>query len=229
MPADGGIGQVVGQAVDRVWVIPQGDGLTNISFDAVVRESHSSELTITDNPLETGVVVSDHAFMQPLRLDIEGAVTDTWLHATDPQGRAVPDPFASSTSRSQVAWALLQDIQAAAEPFTLQTGLRAYFNMVIVSLSVDQDKDSAAALFFRASLREVILVSTQTVTYPPRAAGKTARQAAKKVTSGEKQPAQVTDPNSAATFLYQLTDPTRSLGDKVAAASKSLTSLVGIP
>jgi hypothetical protein len=85
----------------------------------------------------------------------------------------------------------------------VQTGLRLYQNMVITNLSADQDKDTAAFLGFHASLREVLIVSTQTVTYPPRAPGKTTRQASKKVSGGEQKGQPVTDPVKAKSVLDQ--------------------------
>jgi len=171
--------------VIRLWMFAE--DTPSWSFDAVMRESHHSELVVTDNPVETGVVVADHAYMAPLRLDIEAAVGDFWLHAVGPNGAAVDDPFASSAGRSVSAFEQLQALQATAEPFSVQAGLRLYDNMVIVTIDVDQDANTGNILKFRASLREVIFASTQTVTYPPRAAGKPDRQAKKKVSAGEKK------------------------------------------
>ena len=48
-------------------------------FDAVFEETHEADLEVTDNPVETGVVVSDHAFMKPLRVKISAGVSDTPL------------------------------------------------------------------------------------------------------------------------------------------------------
>jgi len=156
-------------------------------FDAVVSEGHSTELVVTDNPVETGVVVSDHAYMQPLRLTIEGVVTDTPLRDQNADPFA-PDPYASPAGRSRKAWELLEDLQRLAEPFDVQTGLKLYKSMVILSLRCDQDKDSSSAIFFTAELREVVIVSTATVGYPPRKPQKPARQAAKKVVKASGPP-----------------------------------------
>jgi hypothetical protein len=194
------------RAVKRVWVIA--DGAETFDFDAVIRESHTSELEVTENPVETGVSVSDHAFMRPLRLDIEACVGDAWVHGQDDKGNKVKDLFSSDAgSRAFIAFKRLQDLQSAAEPFTVQTGLRLYENMVITSLSVPQDAATASSLCFQASLREVIRVSTQTVTYPPRAAGKANRQASKKVSGGEKTGQPVTDAPKAQSILKSIFAP----------------------
>ncbi len=156
-------------------------------FDAVFEETHEADLEVTDNPVETGVVVSDHAFMKPLRLSISAGVSDTPLAAV------TDDPFASDAGRSRRAFEVLTELQRRAEPFAVQTGLKLYENMVITSIRTSQDKDTSGALFFTASLREVIIVYTQVVTYPPRKAGATKRQAGPKKDKGEQQGKEVTN------------------------------------
>lgn len=181
-------------SVQRVWIIPKGNegagvedtiGTEIFAFDTIVREGHTSELEVTENPVETGVVVSDHAFMKPARLEIEGAVGDVWLYGQDEIGNPIDDVFASSVSRSAVAFQKLLGLQRSAELFSVQTGLKLYPNMIVASLSADQDAETAAILLFRASLREVIRVSTRKVTFPPRKPQKPHRQGSKAVNGGE--------------------------------------------
>ena len=157
-------------------------------FDAVFEETHEADLEVTDNPVETGVVVSDHAFMKPLRVKISAGVSDT------PLAVVTDDPFASDAGRSRRAFELLTELQKRAERFDLQTGLKLYENMVCTSIRTSQDKDSSGALLFTAELREVIIVYTQVVTYPPRKPGATKRQAGPKKDKGEQQGKEVTNP-----------------------------------
>ena len=155
-------------------------------FDAVFEESHQSDLEVTDNPVESGVMVSDHAFMKPLQLTISAGVSDTPLFDVDALGDF--DKFKSDNGRSKKAYELLTELQAKAEPFDVQTGLKLYKNMVCTSLRTKQDKDTGGALFFEATLREVIIVYTQVVKYSPsRRAGATARQAAANKDKGEQR------------------------------------------
>jgi hypothetical protein len=156
-------------------------------FDAVFEETHEAELEVTDNPVETGVVVSDHAFMKPLKVTLSAGVTDTPLAVLS------NDPFASDSGRSKRAYELLSELQRLAEPFDLQTGLKLYQNMICTSIRTSQDKDSDGALLFTASIREVIIVYTQVVQYPPRKKGATKRQAGAKKDKGEQQGTEVTD------------------------------------
>jgi hypothetical protein len=169
-------------------------------FDAVFEETHEADLEVTDNPVETGVVVSDHAFMKPLRVKISAGVSDTPLAAV------TDDPFASDAGRSRRAFELLTELQKRAEPFDLQTGLKLYENMVCTSIRTSQDKDSSGALLFTAELREVIVVYTQVVTYPPRKPGATKRQAGPRKDKGEQQGKEVTEKPKKQSLSKKLAD-----------------------
>jgi len=169
-------------------------------FDAVFEETHEADLEVTDNPVETGVVVSDHAFMKPLRVKISAGVSDT------PLAVVTDDPFASDAGRSRRAFELLTELQKRAEPFDLQTGLKLYENMVCTSIRTSQDKDSSGALLFTAELREVIIVYTQVVTYPPRKPGATKRQAGPKKDKGEQQGKEVAEKPKKQSLSKKLAD-----------------------
>jgi hypothetical protein len=151
-------------------------------FDAVFEEDHTAELEVTDNPVETGVVVSDHAYMKPLRVKIKAGVSDAVLNPITRFFGA--DQFSGGTSRSKRAFDLLCELQKSAEPFDVQTGLKLYRNMVCTSIRTSQDSSTSSALIFEAELREVIIVTTEAVSYPPRSK---ARQAQKPKDGGEKQ------------------------------------------
>lgn len=184
--------------VQRMWFM--GAGQKDLVFDITKSESHSARLVVTKNPVETGASIADHAYMDPLTLTIEAEVSDTWLHARDESGVLRADPvwgsqlgpdalalFGSTgqTNRSATAWLVLNNLMQSAEPFDVQTGLKLYTDMMLTELSADQDKSSAGKLAFRATLEQVIRVSTKTITYPPRKAGKTAHAASKTVAAGQ--------------------------------------------
>jgi hypothetical protein len=134
--------------------------LGNIIFDATFEESHQHDLQVTDNPVESGVVISDHAFMLPLKLTIYAGVSDSPI---DEQ----PGQF-SDNRRSVQAFETMSNLQRSAEPFDVQTGLRLYKNMVCVSIRTAQDVATSMAFIFTAELRQVIIVKTETVKYKSR-------------------------------------------------------------
>ncbi|MDQ7745451.1 phage baseplate protein [Hydrogenophaga pseudoflava] len=155
-----------------------------MEFDATFMEDHTSDLEVTDNPIETGALVSDHAFMRPLRVEITAGVSDILTPSGNPA-------YGGGSGRAQTAYQLLTELQKSAEPFIVQTGLKVYENMVCESIRTAQDATSAHILYFVASLREVLIVETESTTYPPRAAGATTQQASKQVNRGETQGKQV--------------------------------------
>lgn len=189
--------KIVPVAILRKWQNSTGKstpiGSNGVVFDAVFQEQHEAELEVCDNPVETGVTVSDHAYMKPLRVTISAGVSDSPLR-TQTGG----DPFGTGLAPSRVrrAFDILTAVQASAEPFDVQTGLKLYRNMVCTKLSATQDKDTGNVLVFEAELREVIQATTADVTYTRLKPGPTHRQASKKVNRGEQQAQQVTEPEA---------------------------------
>lgn len=192
------------------------DGTENaLTFDSVIRESHTSELSITDNPVETGVVLSDHAYMQPLKLSMEGAFSNTPIYQEHTGGgvgvivggdgiKAAAD---NGLPRASNAWNVLTSIQAMAVPFDVQTGLKLYKDMVILRLSADQEKESVGALFFSADLRQVLYATSQTVTYAPRAP-KRAQPKKKQVEKKAEEPTPVQDAKKNKSLALQALEAT---------------------
>lgn len=210
--------------VERTWFL--GGGQADIGFDAVIREHHLSRLTVTKNPVETGVPIADHFYIEPKELEIEIRVSDFWLHGRDQFGVAVKDRYSSQqgqdalfvrgstgeTSRSATALAILYDLQESGAIFFVQTGLRGYENMILEEVDAEQAVRNASTLSARLKLSEVIRSSTRTVVYPPRKAGKTHRQASKKVEGGDKKTEAVTEREKSKTILKNLlSDPTAAI------------------
>lgn len=149
-------------------------------FDATFRESHTSEIEVTDNPVEIDSDVNDNMYVKPYKLTIAAGVSNSPLRVSG------NDPFAG-TNRAQAAFVALKALQASGEPFSIQTGLILYDNMMLLTIRATQDKDTDEVLDFEADFKGVNIVGTQVVTYPPRAPGKTTHQASKTDSKGEKQ------------------------------------------
>lgn len=47
-----------------------------ITFDIITVEDHQSDLSITENPIESGAAIADHAVIQPKRVTINGVMVD---------------------------------------------------------------------------------------------------------------------------------------------------------
>lgn len=117
-----------------------------VRLDVVVRERHESDLFVTRHPVELGADVSDHAIVEPKRLMLD----------------AVAGSRPGTPTNVAASWQALRRLQESREPFTIVTALDVYRNILIERLTVDRDATYGRVLYFRAELREVIVVDTET-------------------------------------------------------------------
>lgn len=112
-----------------------------ISIDAVLNESHKTELEITKNPVEFGADVTDHAYAQPKVVTM-----------TVGKGKSLAD--ASRAFNQLVAF------QESRIPFVMVTPIYVYRNMLIKSIDATRDKDTSNILYCTVELNEIILVNS---------------------------------------------------------------------
>lgn len=120
-----------------------------IPVDAVISEVIESRLRITELPVEFGADITDHAYVEPKRITIEGIIGGA-LNRTSSGGRAV----------AVAGYQALKSLQASRVPFTLVSGLDVHRNILIESISAERDKDYSMVLKFTAELREIQIVSS---------------------------------------------------------------------
>ncbi|MGV8004334.1 hypothetical protein QPK14_20275 [Photorhabdus temperata subsp. temperata] len=202
-------------------------------LDAVTVESHSSTLRLTENPIESGAAIADHAVLEPKEITVTGVMVgyepprlvsdlmgfdssaiDSFplpveIRAMTKQSEALVSRYIStvdavveSTSRSMApflpdyqgladdssqtldrvgkAYNDLLNLQKKGETITVQTGIKLYENMMIVSVGVTQTSDGSAE--FSLTLREIFIVETQT------AKGLNVKKSPKKKQMGKTQP-----------------------------------------
>ena len=138
-----------------------------IRLDAVIRETHSNKVRLSTNPVELGADISDHAVVEPKKVNIIAQVSDS------PLGTAafsqiidlITGLFGTSTSpnltRSTAAYNALVQLMELREPIELQTKLILYENMLITSITTGQDKNTSRVVLMTINLEEVIIVQTQ--------------------------------------------------------------------
>ncbi len=152
-----------------------------------IEESHTDDLEITDHPVETGALVTDHAFMRPSELMIRcgwsnspsvgaggglgGLVTGLIGAAGSTISGVASLLSGDDTSSVRDIYAKLLDLQRLRIPFDISTGKRNYDNMLVKSLRVRTDKETENSLIVEATFRQIIIVSTQVLTIgaPPSA------------------------------------------------------------
>ncbi len=138
--------------------------IADIVLDVVIEESASASARMTSNPVEKGADINDHIIVDPMTFTMSGLVTDAVSNAVDGiQGLTGTGVYTGKTSPSKDKWNDLLKLHAEREPFTLEQGLRSYENVVLLSLSESQNKDTSKALFFTATFQVLNLVGQSAV------------------------------------------------------------------
>ena len=132
---------------------------TNIAgyfFDGFMSVSHERKLTITQNPVETGASVVDHAYVNPTSVTMKIMMSD--VHQS-----IIPGQFSDLTFRHTSAWAILKQIQESRIPVDIFTKLGYYKNMLIESISAEDTKETFRALDATVTLVEIPVARVKTV------------------------------------------------------------------
>ena len=141
----------------------KGNFISTIELDIIISESATATVRVTENPVENGANVNDHIIIEPLTFTTAGVVSNI-SSSTIGQFTRIPTIFSQNTAKSKEAWEALLELQINRTPFTLVQGLKEYNNIVLISLTESQDKDSANGLFFTATMKEIIFVGIKAIT-----------------------------------------------------------------
>lgn len=129
---------------------------TRLQPDLIEAESHMYEWALTDNPIESGAVVTDHIVAKPRTLTLRGVVTDTPLSVFDAVSR-----LREGMPHTERALNYFKKLYKDKPLLKIVTQLDTYSNMVITSLSIDRTPANISAMTFSATFREVQIVSSQ--------------------------------------------------------------------
>lgn len=179
-------------------------------FDGIMRTEHTSRIKATQYPVQSGVVMTDHAIIEPSELTIEIMMSDCHTKSfvsNNPvldamyqnlQSLALYSNYvqmetdmSAGEGRSARAWMTLKAMQISRVPIQVVTRLQTYNNMLIEELSAPDDVKTLNALKATVRLREIIVANVAETKVSARAA------AAKQTKSGQ-TPAKVKDPNDTA-------------------------------
>ena len=118
--------------------------------DVTIEERHRDETVVTENPVEQGAAVNDHAYQKPAVLTVVAGYSNS-------------NPTVGNPDYVDLVYALLLQIQQARVPFGLVTTKRLYSNMMITALSTFTDEKWSNAMKITIDMKQLILVNTQTV------------------------------------------------------------------
>ena len=119
-----------------------------ISGYVTISENATDALEITQQPVQQGANISDHAFKKPVSLSVQ------MLFAAD-----------LSQSLSDIYQKLLT-LQSDRTPFNVITPTRTYYNMLFAALGKTTDKKTENVLSINATFQEVIIVPVTTTVVP---------------------------------------------------------------
>jgi hypothetical protein len=141
--------------------------------DCAVEERHSDRVQVTQQPVEYGAMISDHAILLPFELSVRYGWWDG----------AFPFDF----GHAQQVYEQLQSLQAAREPFDVLTGKRQYQNMVLTDMEVTTDQHTENVLMVELHLQQVIIVTTSTTSAASQSTQALPAQTAGQVSQGQQQ------------------------------------------
>lgn len=131
-------------------------------IDASLSEDHSKDADVSEFPVEDGSNFTDNVRVKPRTFRVSGLVTDTPLdlgfRSIEDDGSPLID---TSTRPSAQARLALEAIMDAEEPITVVTELATYKDMIMSSLSFQQDGDTGDSLPFTATFRQINIVENQ--------------------------------------------------------------------
>lgn len=124
-------------------------------FDAYLRMNTHTSTTITQNPVETGSVISDHAYDNPTIFTFEIGMTDT------AQGK-IFGQF-GFLDRGVNAYKLLEGWRKSKTLCTLNGKYGYYDNVLIQDINTQDDYTTSNGMKAIVTLQQVIITSTQMV------------------------------------------------------------------
>jgi hypothetical protein len=113
--------------------------------EVTVSEDHDDDLTITEHPVEYGAAITDHAFKRPSEVRVRVGWSDAYI------------------GDSRMVYEQILQLQAARQPFDVYTGKRAYQSMLVASVHTETNSGLEHTFLTNVTLRQIILVSTQTL------------------------------------------------------------------
>lgn len=142
----------------------------DVVIDAALSEVVAYTSTITEHPIENKSAISDHIFKQPIKVKIEGYITDSpmkimGLFSTPLQNNSLDSiaseiksklPFYASEKPSSQAYQALKTLFEERRLISLVTKLETFSDMAIESLNFTNNESTGGRLEFTADLIQIV-------------------------------------------------------------------------
>ncbi len=174
MPTSVGFFTAAAQELVNVVIQPTPRFIDSFTAQVTIEETHTDELEIAEHPVEQGAPIADHSFLRPAEVVIScgysnsptagGGVLGSIASAVSGTIGGISSLLSgNNTSQVKAIYAKFLDLQRSRAPFTVVTGKRTYYNMLVKSLHTSTTKESENSLIMRVVCRQIIIVSTKVV------------------------------------------------------------------
>lgn len=176
-PPSVGIARQVGQLFfPKDYKLLSEDG--ELVIDTVVSEGHASSLSLTKFAVEQGADMSDHYVVNPTIFNLSGIISDISSNEfidfaltglakktiDTAVGLLGDDKDTEETgTKSQLAWKQLKALQQSGQFITYNSNLEVYENMLITSLTTNQDANTSRAIYFDMTLEQVLIADLEVI------------------------------------------------------------------
>lgn len=141
--------------------------------DCTIEERHSDRVQVTQQPVEYGAMISDHAIILPQEVSIRYGFWD--------------GAFLFEFGHADQVYRQLLDLQHEREPFSISTGKRVYSNMILTDMEVTTDQHTENVLIVELHCQEVIIVTTSSSAPAAQSAQAQPAQTAGQISQGQQQ------------------------------------------
>lgn len=131
---------------------------TNIGglfFDAVLGVETEHAAVITSHPVQSGANMSDHMYLEPVKISME-------IGMSDAMASMVRGQWTGAYTKSVSAYRKLCELQQSRAPFSVLTRLNRYDNMVIQSITVHDDVRTLYGLRASIALQQILVATVAT-------------------------------------------------------------------
>ena len=152
----------------------EGDG-NALVFDALLSESPSDSVEVTEHPVEEGIPITDNSQDLPSQLSMTVLITNSPLNPVD-----------QFINRDFELYRRLLNILRAKEPVTVSTPMRTYSNMILQEVS--PVRENRQSIQINLTFKEVRFANQEVVTIPPEVLAPSTRRGGQTKRDAGRQP-----------------------------------------
>lgn len=137
------------------------NAIGSVQLEVTVSERHTMRSQVTQDPVEDGATITDHIYLEPDRITLEGMVSDTPVALF---GGLLTGGFGAYRSLS--TFEALRQIRDQRLLVTVVTAYRIYTDMAMQTLDIPRDAATGQSIRFQCELIKVIKAASETVEVP---------------------------------------------------------------